>query len=408
MPSSHPRGPITVLQVVPALDTGGAERTTIDMAAALSGRGDRALVASAGGRMEAELAAAGGELIRIPAASKNPIEMAVNAARIARIVRRGHVDIVHARSRAPAWAALVACRITGVPLVTTYHGVYGERNAAKRFYNSVMARGDVVIANSHYTAELVRERYGTQPERVAVIHRGTDLKRFDPATVGEDRRAALRAAWGLGGSERVVLNLARLTGWKGQRVLIEAAALPPLSGFPDLVIVLAGDDQGRSGYRRELEGLIEKSGGPGRIRLVGHCEDVAAALSLAAAAVVASTEPEAFGRAAVEAQAMGVPVVVTDHGAATETVLAPPDVAPSARTGWRVPPGDPNALAVALAEALTLSAPEHAALAARARTHASGFSVEAMQAATLAVYDRLLSRAGNNRRLPGPESPPIG
>jgi glycosyltransferase involved in cell wall biosynthesis len=408
MPSSHPRGPITVLQVVPALDTGGAERTTIDIAAALSRRGDRALVASEGGRMEAELAAAGGELIRIPAGRKNPAEMAANAARLARFVRRERVDIVHARSRAPAWAALAACRITGVPLVTTYHGVYGERNAAKRLYNSVMARGDLVIANSHYTAELVRERYSTPPERVVVIHRGTDLKRFDPAGIDESRRAALRAAWRLGGSERVVLNLARLTGWKGQRVLIEAAALPPLSSLSNIVVVLAGDDQGRSGYRRELEGLIERSGGAGRVRLVGHCEDVAAALSLAVTAVVASTEPEAFGRAAVEAQAMGVPVVVTAHGAATETVLAPPDVAPSARTGWRVPPGDPHALAVAMAEALTLSASERAVLAARARTHAAGFSVEAMQSATLAVYDRLLSRAGNNRRLPGPESPPVG
>src|SRR4051794_24496687 len=147
MPSSPPRR-LTVLQVIPALDTGGAERTTVDIAAALCARGDRALAASLGGRMEAELAAAGGELIRLPVGSKNPVRMLANAARLARLARGEHVDIIHARSRAPAWAALIACRVTGLPFVTTYHGSYGESGALKRFYNSVMARGDVVIANS--------------------------------------------------------------------------------------------------------------------------------------------------------------------------------------------------------------------------------------------------------------------
>ena len=388
MPSSS--RPRTILQVIPALDTGGAERTTIDIAAALAARGDRPLVASAGGRLEGELLAVGGILIRVKIGSKNPAVMAVNALRLARIARRDNVDLIHARSRAPAWAALAACRATGLPFVTTYHGIYGERGAAKRFYNSVMARGEAVIANSAYTAQLIADRYKTDPGRIVVIYRGTDVMAFHPDAVAPNRREAIRRQWGLNGSERVVLNLARLTGWKGQRVLIEAAATPPLVDHRELVFVLAGDTQGREAYRRELESRIAARGLSARVRIVGHCADVPAALAVADVAVIASTEPEAFGRAAVEAQAMGVPVVVTNLGAAAETVLAPPQVAAEMRTGWHVPPADPEALAQALAAALALHPADRQALAGRSREHAERFSVEGMQAATLAVYDRIL------------------
>ena len=160
MPSS-PSHALTVLQVIPSLETGGAERAVIEIAAALTRRGDRALVASKGGRLEGELKAAGGELMRLPTATKNPLAILANARRLVRLIRAEKVDIVHARSRAPAWSALLACRRTGVPFVTTFHGIYGEKKRAKRLYNSVMARGDAIIANSHYTARLIRERYGT-------------------------------------------------------------------------------------------------------------------------------------------------------------------------------------------------------------------------------------------------------
>lgn len=395
MPSSPPRRPLTVLQVVPGLDTGGAERTTIDIAAALVRGGDRALVASEGGRLEAELAAAGGELIRLLASSKNPVVMATNALRLARLIRSERVDLVHARSRAPAWSALAACRATGTPFLTTYHGIYAEGGAAKRLYNSVMARGDMVIANSRYTARLIAERYGTPSERIAVIHRGVDLASYRPEAVDEARRDALRRAWKLTGREKIVLNVARLTDWKGQSMLIEAAVLPPLSGRDDLVIVLAGDAQGRDAYRRDLEGRIATRRLAGRVKIVGHCPDVPAALALADVAVVASTEPEAFGRFAVEAEAMGVPVVATALGAAPETVLAPPHVAEADRTGWLVPPKDAASLAAAIGTALALSPDERAELSKRARAHAERFSTEAMQEATLALYGKMLSQGRN-------------
>ena len=181
----------------------------------------------------------------------------------------------------------------------------------------------------------------------------------------------MRKAWGLRGTERVVLNLARLTGWKGQSVLIEAAALPPLAGHDDVVVILAGDEQGRGGYRRELEEAIAARGLGGRVRIVGHCDDVPAAFTIAEVAVIASTEPEAFGRAAVEAEAMGVPVVAAALGAVPETVLAPPEIDAALRTGWHVPPNEPQALSAAIGEALALTPAERQALARRARAHAA-------------------------------------
>ncbi|MBZ8133601.1 glycosyltransferase family 4 protein [Afifella sp. IM 167] len=381
----------TILQVIPNLDTGGAERTAVDIAAALSARGDIALVASEGGRMEAELKAAGGELCELPLASKNPLVMVANAGRLAALVRARSVDIVHARSRAPAWSALLACRMTGVPFVTTYHGIYGQKSALKGFYNSVMARGDAVIANSGYTADLIAARHGTPKGRITTIYRGTDLSRFDPGAIGPERTGQLRAQWGIAEGTPIILNVARLTSWKGQEVLIEAAAR--IAQKADFALVLAGDAQGRESYRARLLAQTEGLGLSGRVFLPGHTDDVPAALALASLAVVASTEPEAFGRFAVEAQAMGVPTIVSDLGPARETVLAPPEADDEERSGWRVSAGDSAGLARALETALALPHVEREAVARRARAHAATFSLAAMTAATLKLYDEIPSGA---------------
>jgi len=382
----------TILQIIPRLDTGGAELATLEIALALKDAGARALVASEGGRLALALAGAGGELIPFPAATKNPFAMWANARALERLVGREGVGLLHARSRAPAWSALIAARRAGVPFVTTYHGAYGTELPFKNFYNSVMARGDLVIANSRFTAELIRVRHGTPEERLRVIHRGVDLAAFDPAAVAAERVAALRKSWGVGAKTRIVLHAARLTGWKGQRVVIEAARrLTEGSRLADTVFVLAGDPQGREAYAAELKALIAAHGLDRVVRLVGHCGDMAGAFAAAHAAVVASSEAEAFGRAAAEAEAMGCPVVATDLGAARETVLATPHVGAGRATGWLVAPGDAAALAGALAQALALKPAARAAMGARARRHvAANFSLERMRRATLAVYDELL------------------
>ena len=387
----HPLSGRTILQIIPELEAGGAERTAVDIAAALSGAGARALVATEGGRLVGELQAKGGIWAPFPAGTKNPLAMLLNVRRLAKLCLDEGVALLHARSRAPAWVAHGAARALNLPFVTTYHGSYAGRSSVKILYNSVMARGDAVIANSHYTAGLVRSLYPMARERVRVIHRGTDFARYSPSAVEHDRVEALRKAWGVVPHERIVLLGARLTGWKGQRVLIDAAAKLKAAGLADVVFVLAGDPQGRDGYVRDLDKAIETKGLKEIVRRVGHCTDMPAAFLAASVVTVPSTEPEAFGRAAVEAQAMGAPVVVSDLGAVPETVLTPPEVAPQERTGWRVPPGDAGALAEALSTALTMGASAREAMATRARLHVERhFSLERMVEDTLDVYISLL------------------
>ena len=387
----------TVLQIIPELEAGGAERTTIDIAAALAEAGARPLVATRGGRLVSELQAKGGVWIPFPAKTKNPLAMAAHVGRLARLLHEEAVDVVHARSRAPAWVALGATRRTGTPFVTTYHGSYAGQSVLKLLYNSVMARGDAVIANSEFTASRILRLHPFAQDRVRVIHRGTDFRQYAPSRVESERVHNLREAWGVAPDERIVLLAARLTGWKGHRVLIEAARRLVARGLTDTKFVFAGDAQGRDAYVRELRGLIDRAGLTEMVRITGHCTDMPAAYLAASVVTVPSTEPEAFGRAAVEAQAMGAPVIVSDLGAVPETVLAPPQVEAGARTGWRVPPNDPDALANALANALALGDSARDALARRARLHVQQhFSLEQMCNQTLEVYAALLG----SRRAP--------
>lgn len=381
---------VTILQVVPRLETGGSEQSTVEIAAALTQAGAKALVATEGGRLATDLEDAGGEIIELPVASKNPVTILANARRLTRLVEDRNVTLLHARSRAPAWSAYLAARRAHRPFVTTYHGAYSGRSRLKTLYNSVMARGDRVIANSRFTAGLVSSRYPVRPEHLHVIHRGFDVSAFDPDTIAPERIARLRSAWDIAPGQRVILQAARLTRWKGHCHTIEAAHLLKVrGGFGDTVFIFAGDTQGRDDYRAELESEIAAAGLAGIVRLVGHCDDIPAAFTLADIAVVASTRAETFGRTSIESQAAGCPVVVTDVGAASENVVAG-DVGDGI-TGWVVPAADSVALADCLANALTLSPQGLAEIGRRARSHARGhFALREMQRATLAVYDELL------------------
>ena len=385
----------TILQIIPELDAGGAERTAIDIAVALAAAGARALVASDGGRLVSDLQAQGGIWIPFPAKTKNPFRMAGNVGKLARIIRAENVDLVHARSRAPAWVALGATKATKTPFVTTYHGAYSGTSRLKINYNSVMARGDVVIANSHLTANRILAMHPFAQGRIRVIHRGTDTDSFSPSAVDPSRVRKLREEWDVAPDERVVLLAARLTAWKGQRVLIDSAEILTKAGLKGLKFILAGDPQGRSGYLRELDSAIAKSGLTGIVKRVGHCRDMPAAFMAASAVAVCSTDPEAFGRVATEAQLFGKPVIVTDLGAVPETVLSTPDVPESQRTGWKIPPGDPKALAEALQHVLSLGASELDQLALRGRKNVErNFSLARMCTETLQIYETLLGSGG--------------
>ena len=272
-----------------------------------------------------------------------------------------------------------------------------------------MARGDAVIANSYFTARLIADRYGTPERKITVIQRGFDPRIFEPALITPARVAAVRLSWGVRPEDRIILHPARLTSWKGQAVLIEAAARLAAQGhLGTAVVVLAGDPQGRTRYLATLQDQIASLGLRERVRLVGHVEDIAAAYLAVHVTIIASTDPEAFGRTAIEAAAMGCPVIATAIGAPPETVLAEPSVPTDGITGWLVPPGDREALADRLGAALTMSDVLRQEIGARARRHVqANFTVAGMQRQTLAVYDRLLG-SGLERRFadqPAPGAP---
>jgi glycosyltransferase involved in cell wall biosynthesis len=378
--------PPAVLQIIPRLVSGGAERGTVELAAALAAAGWGSYVASAGGPLERDIARAGASHLTLPLASKNPLVMRRNKAALVRAIRRLGIDIVHARSRAPAWSAWAAAGITGRHFVTTFHNAYGTDlaygagSALKRWYNSVMARGERVIAISDFVAAHAAEVYGVGPDRLRTIPRGVDLDIFDPRRVGAQRIAGLARQWRLPDGLPTIMLPGRLARWKGGLDFIAAIAA---LGRRDICCVLVGSEQ-RRGFRRQLEAAIEQHRLAGLFRIVEHCRDMPAAYMLADVVVSASTDPEGFGRIIVEAQAMGRPVVATDHGGARETVV--PGI-----TGWLVAARDPAALGAAIGKALALGPSERSMLARRATAHvAAHFTHEAMCARTIEVYEELL------------------
>ena len=382
---------VTILQVVPRLDAGGSEQATVEIADALTRAGASALVASEGGRMATAVTQTGGEVIALPVASKNPLTILANARRLRRLIEDRNVDLVHARSRAPAWSAFLAARATGRPFVTTYHGAYGSVGPLKAAYNSVMGRGDRIIANSCYTAALVAERHHVARDRIRVIYRGIDAATFDPLMVPPGPVAKLRESWGVPPGTKVVLQAARLTGLKVHRLTIEAASRLKREGaLVSAVIIFAGDAPGKAGYRQELLDLIARNGLGDKIRLVGHCHDMPAAFLASYVALVPSLVAETFGRTSVEAQAMGCPVIVSNLGALPETIVSPEQDA-ARFTGWLVPANDAVALADGLRLALSLTPAERAKIGQRAGARAGvEFALSQMQAKTLAVYDELI------------------
>jgi glycosyltransferase involved in cell wall biosynthesis len=390
---------LTVLQVTPELNAGGVERTTLEIAEAISRAGGLALIASAGGRLEPDLEATGGNLIRLPAQSKNPITLLANAWKLASIVRKRGVRIIHARSRAPAWSAFIAAKLAGVPFVTTFHGIYNARSPLKRFYNSVMARGDVVIANSEYTREHILAHYDVPPEHVITIPRGVDLDIFDRAKVSAEEIAAQRAAWELQANDArcVVLVPARLTRWKGQMILIEAMKLLQARRPGAVKVIIAGDDQGRRAYSEEMLAAIKAGGLQDVVAVVGHLRQMPLAFAASDMAVFPVIEPEAFGRGAVEAQAMGVPVIASNLGGYTETVL-------EGETGFLVPAGAPAPLCGAIERMIDAGAKERAAMGQKGLERARGqYSKAALQSSTLAVYQRVLSESKVRKRAKAPQ-----
>lgn len=379
--SSQPPSQGTVLQVLPALVTGGVERGTIDVAKALQEGGFRALVASAGGPMTRELDRAGIQHIELPLATKNFFTMRKNAERLAEVIQSEGVDIVHARSRAPAWSAKWATEKTGTHFVTTFHGTYNFNNPLKRYYNSVMTKADRVIAISEFIRRHIQENYKIDGTKIRVIHRGIDKDLYAGEKVAPERLIRLAERWRLPDGVPVIMLPGRMTRWKGQLLLLRALAAMETRPIRCLLV---GDAQGRDAYVREVEDLAKRLKVDDVVHAVGGCDDMPAALKLADIVVSASTDPEGFGRVAVEGQAMGRLVIAPEHGAAPEQIE-------DGVNGWMYRPDDAFDLANKLDHALNLDKEARAkvteAAVANAQTY---FTKTGMCAATLDVYRELL------------------
>jgi len=446
------KNPPTIVQVIPRMDAGGAERTVLEMNEAIIKKGWRSLVVCTGGRHVEDVKLAGGKVIDLPVASKNPVQIIANKMQLIKLFREEKVDLVHARSRAPAWSCYWACQKLKLPFVTTYHGAYKAKSAFKRWYNSSMIRGDHVIANSNFTRERILATYdaaittknGQTPlgERLVVVPRGADMTYFNPAQITNQRIQEVRKSWfegknGNGPKEylksdlsapsrplKATINLvmpARMSEWKGHDIVIKALeycnnSKRENSGeAPELRIVFFGGETPVLGktdiydtigdgaaigaaqtthqiaqnidlsrLERFLRQMVIEKGVGDLVHFAGYCDDMAAAYAGADGVIVASTRPEAFGRVCVEAGAMGLPVIASDHGGARETVI-------DGQTGYLVPPGDASALASKMVQFVQMNDRDRQEMGIKARTHImENFSTEKMCAHTLAIYEKQL------------------
>ncbi len=339
-----------------------------------------------------QLLTVGAEHIDMPLAAKNPLSLALNARRLSGLVNSECIDILHARSRAPAWSTLIAARRTNTAFVTTYHSEYSERGRIKNLYNSVMARSDTVIAVSHHMATLIRDRYGPPEERIAVIPRAFDPVKFDPASITTERIAAIRASFGASSDDQIVLLAGRITRRKAQDHFVEALGLLKQQGRPVPLAVLAGEVE-KDAFKVELLARAAALGVADRIRIPGFVSDMAAAY-MASRVLLNISAFEGLPRVALEAQAMGCPVIVSDTGPGREVALTPPETPRGAATGLRVPFADPSALAAALTEMLADDVTRQA-MGHRAAQHVRAtYTLDKLTSSTLQVYETVLRRRG--------------
>lgn len=397
LPATQPNDRLTVVQVIPDLQPSGAGNHAVEIADALTRSGNRAVIVTEGGRLERAAERAGATIIKLPVASKNPSQMYANARNLAELAKRENADLLHAQSRAPAWSCLVANRISRVPFVATYDGSFSERNPLKRFYNSVMVRGARVIAPGERLAAMVEARYGTAREKISVVPHAIDFAAFNPDAVDPMQRRLLASQWGISPTDRVILLPGRLTRPKAPHVLIEAAARLREAGLKDFLCIFAGEHPGRSGYAGDLWDRVHQLGLSNQVRFVGHCDDMQSAYSLADIVVCTSVSQGGHRRAVLEAQAMGVPVAVSDSENGDEIVKAVPYVAEARATGILYRAGDAGELAQALFKLLAMGAPARRAMGVRGREWiASQFSRETFAERLLAVYRDVAGKPAPN------------
>ena len=380
---------IKILQVIPKLGYGGAETGCFDLAHYLHEHNCKSYIVTSGGPLLKYINKKKVKILRLPVQSKNPILILLNSILLTLIIFFLNVDIVHARSRAPAWSCLIATKLTRRKFVTTFHGTYNFKSDLKKWYNSIMLRSDLIIAGSNFIFSHIKENYSkylSNKKKFLVIFRGINTDYFNPKKIKESDKNLLKKKWNITDEKKIILLPGRLTEWKGQEMFIEAISLlkKNLSEL-EFIAVILGSDQGRKIYKKKLIRLVEQHRLSGNVIFVDHLELMPIAYEISTVIVSSSIEPEAFGRVSVEAQSMEKPIVASNIGGSNETII-------NDKTGFLFKAGDSKNLSEKLKEVLNLSELTLNGIGAEGRKNIiAKFNVEKMCNTTYSEYKKLIN-----------------
>ena len=380
---------LKILQVIPKLGYGGAETGCYDLAHYLPENNCSSFIVTSGGELLKFIDRKKVKLIRLPVQSKNPFLMLFNSIALIFIILFYNISIVHARSRAPAWSCLIATKITRRKFVTTFHGTYNFKNSAKKFYNSVMVRSNLVIAGSNFIFSHIKQNYSKYlnfRKKFLVIFRGINVDYFDSSTTLEAEESDLLSSWGVARDKKLILMPGRLTAWKGHEVFIEALNLVNQElGHPFFYAVILGSDQGRDIYTKKIKRLAEQYRLMPQLKFVEHCKNMPLAYKVSSLVVSASIEPEAFGRVAIEAQSMEKPIIASDIGGSNETIT-------NNVSGFLFESNNPESLSKKIIEVLNLDESRLKLIGIEGRKNIiKKFNVEKMCFSTYSEYKKLLN-----------------
>ena len=379
---------LNVLQVIPKLGYGGAETGCYDIAHFLTENDCGSFLATSGGPLLKFVKKDKVKLIRLPVHSKNPLLILFNTLVLSIYVLIFKINVIHARSRAPAWSCYFASIITRRVFVTTFHGTYNFKSNFKKFYNSIMLRAKLTIAGSNFIFNHINENYSeylSKEKKLRVIFRGINIDYFNSKNISVLKQEKLKQEWGLSSNKFTILLPGRLTYWKGQEKFIEALnILIEDFNITNFQAIILGSDQGRKVYSKKLINLIQRYSLNKKVKFIQHCNEMPLAYSLADVVVSASIEPEAFGRVSVEAQSMGKPIVASNIGGSKETII-------NKKTGFLYKHDDPRELAKSLNTVIQLSQEDLKLIGNEGRKNISKkFDVETMCQSNLKEYRKLI------------------
>ncbi len=379
---------IKVLQVIPRLGYGGAETGCYDLAHFLAENDCKSYIVTSGGELLKYVRKEKVKVIKLPVQSKNPVLILLNSLILTFLVLVLNISIVHARSRAPAWSCYLSCLVTGRKFVTTFHGTYNFKRSVKKIYNSIMLKSKLIIAGSNFIFSHINEKYPeyiNSKRKLMVIFRGINLNYFNQKNISVQKKNDLFKKWGLSEHTVKILLPGRLTSWKGHDKFIESLniLIEDYNNYRFEAIIL-GSDQGRNVFKKKLLSLVQRYNLNQKIHFIDQCREMPVAYAISDIVVSSSVEPEAFGRVAVEAQAMQKPIVASNIGGSLETIL-------EKKSGFLYKYNDPRELAKTLNSVMELDKDTLNLIGIEGRKNVSKkFDVEKMCQTTFTEYKKLL------------------